>query len=348
MKSRIIALVIPLLSITLAGCTSSRDAGIFRSSDGGETYLASSTLDVESSLAGQQIFSLASHPARPQTVFAGVLDRGVVISADGGQNWTSTSLQQGTPRDIAIHPVNVSTVYFAFEQQIIRTTDDGQTFQTLYADPSIVTTVALDPATPANIWAGTSTGQVLHSSNEGLSWNVATSFKSAINDILISPLGSAIFVASENDGVAVSADRGVTFTDRTPAKADLPAFKQDVSRVIALAQSSQTASPIWAATDQGLLRSNDLGRTWQIVSNPLSESGVIVSELFVSDESNVDVLITANNTIAKSRDGGASWISRSLPSERLVGAVTFVDTRTIVVGVTGETEGIVSRTLRRE
>ena len=348
MKIKIALLILPITSIILTGCTRGRDAGIFRSTDGGETYVASSTLDQERSLASRQIESLASHPARPQTVFAGVVDGGVVISADGGQAWTSTSLQQGTTRDIAIHPQNVSTVYFAFEQQVIRTTDDGQTFQTLYSDPSLIATIALDPASPANIWAGTQTGQVLHSANEGLSWSVAASFGSGVTDILISPLGSAILVGTEDDGVAVSADRGVTFSDRTPTREALPVLTDDVNLVVALAQSEQPASPMWAATDQGLFSSNDLGRTWTIVSNPLSEAGVALGELIVAADSNIDVLITANNTIAKSRDGGSTWISRAVPTERVVGAVTFIDAQTIVAGVSGEAEGFISRTLRRD
>ncbi len=345
MKIKIAVLAIPLISLTLAGCASRANAGIFRSTDGGETYIASSKLDAESSLARRQIVSLASHPARPQSVFAGVVDGGVVLSSDGGQTWNSTSLQQGTTRDIAIHPQNVSTAYFAYRQQIIRTTDDGLTFQTLYADPAIVTTVTLDPASPPNIWAGTSNGQLLHSANEGLSWSVAASFDSAINDVIISPLGSAILVGTDEEGLAISADRGVTFTDRTPTRASLPALKADISQVIALAQSSQTASHIWAATDQGLIRSADLGLTWQLVSNPLSDSGELLSQLFVSDESNIDILIAANNTVAKSRDGGASWISRNLPTERVVGAVTFVDLKTIVTGVSGEGESVINSVL---
>jgi photosystem II stability/assembly factor-like uncharacterized protein len=337
---------VPISAFMLAGCASGDAVGIFRSTDGGSTFVESSTLDIEDSLRGDRIVALANHPTRTGTIFAGLAERGVVISQDGGVNWQSTMLQSGTANDIAIHPQTPTIAYLAYDQQLIRTMDDGATYETMYADPSVISSVSIDPAAPANIWLGTFNGQVIHSSNEGRTWNVAASFDSAVMDVLVSPLGSAIVVATDGAGVAVSADRGETFTVRTPTKSTNTNAGIDAENGIALAQSGQAASPLLYATRTALYSSKDLGLTWTEVPNPVSTVNEI-SELTVAPNNNSQVILLAGNQIAKSDDGGVSWQTRALPTGRTLGSVVTVDAETLVIGISGEGPGFVERTLGR-
>jgi photosystem II stability/assembly factor-like uncharacterized protein len=338
---------VPVSALLLAGCASGDAVGIFRSTDGGNTFTESSHLDIEDTVRGDRIASLANHPTRAETIFAGLAERGVVVSKDGGVNWQSTMLLSGTAHDIAVHPQTATIVYFAYDQQVIRTTDDGVTFETMYTDPSVITSISIDPAAPANIWIGTASGQVVHSSNEGRTWNVAASFISPVNDVLVSPLGSAIVVATDGAGVAVSADRGKTFTVRTPTKNTTDTLTSDAENGIALAQSAQPASPLLYATREGLLSSKDLGLTWTQVPTPLSASQNEISQLSVAANNNSQVILLAGNQIAKSDDGGVSWQTRTLPTGRTLGAVAVVNPQTIVIGISGEGPGFVERTLGR-
>ncbi len=337
---------VAVLALTLlSGCGSSSDAGIFKSVDGGASYIQSNTLDVEGTLASAEILDLVNRPSQPQVIFGAVASQGVVMSNDAGQNWTSTSLNTGTARELVFHPQNDEILYAAYEQQVIISQDGGQTFETLYADPALITTIAINPNAPANLWIGTQTGQLLNSKNGGRSWSVATSFRRAVTDVLVSPINGAIVVATQGSGLHVSADQGVSFEERTPTSTNTPGLSERQDSALVLAQSEQSNSPLFAATTKGLFMTSDLGRNWTIVNDPLSSADVPVTDLLVVPQNSSQIFILAGNNIAKSDDGGKSWFTRAVASERLAKTIVIIDPSNFLVGVAGEGTSFVERVI---
>ena len=280
----------------------------------------------------------------PAYFFAGVAERGVVVSRDGAQTWSSTSLTEGSPADMEVHPQATQTLFVASGQNVLRSTDDAATFETLYADPGEVTALAIDPAAPQNVWVGTDQGSLVVSENAGSTWRVAHTFGRGITDILVSPLGSAIVVGTAGDGLHISADRGATFTIRTPQPRE-QGFSRTADEILAIAQSGQVGSPLLVATTAGLFSSAQLGQGWQQLPTPIAEAGTLSGLAAGSGESNIIVAV-AGNTVATSRDGAVTWTTRDTSTDRPLGPITIAD-QTIVVGVIGEGRGLLERSLQR-
>ncbi|MFO0705151.1 MAG: hypothetical protein U0517_04320 [Candidatus Andersenbacteria bacterium] len=337
-------IVIPVVGLLLAGCTRGRAGALFVSTDAGATFTASDKLNTEESLNGETVLSLAASAKRASVVFAGVKSKGVVVSRDAGQTWVSSGLTTGDPLDLVVHPQAAETLFAAVGQNILRSSDDGASFSTVYADPGTVTSIAIDPAAPQNVWAGTGQGSLVHSSNAGSSWQVAQRFTRPVTDVFVSPLGSAIAVGTAGAGFFVSADRGATFTERTPIPEQNSAA-QSADEVVAIAQASSVGSPLLLATTDGLFSTSDLGQHWKQLPNPIAETGSL-SGLAASASAPALVVAVASNTVAISSDGGATWATRDVATDRPLGPISIVG-KTIVCGVSGEGQGFIERTLQR-
>lgn len=325
-------------TVVLAGCGSASDAGVFRSTDGGVSYLSSSTVGLEDNFADLSVTALAANPTAPSTVYAGLAERGMVISDDAGATWRQTVLTAGTPSAFAVSPGGTD-VYMAYLLQVIVTRDGGQTFDTLYSGPEVVTAVTVNPASPETIYAGTAGGTIVRSTNAGRTWNVATVLTSAINDLLISPAGGALVVATTS-GIGVAQD-GVTIVDRSPTIGG--GARQ--FNVTSVAQSAEAGSPILAAGDLGLFVSTDLGATWTQVLEPVSSEEVALSDVDVVASNSSQVVIVGGTNVAKSDDGGKTWLTRGIATGRTVARALIVDPRTVLLGVAGEAKSFVERTL---
>lgn len=328
--------------ITLAGCGGAQDAGVFRSTDGGQSYVPSSIIDIEESFAADAVAALAVSPQSATTVVAGLEERGVVISDDGGANWRSTVLLEGTPTSIAFHPTEPTT-YFAYGSQVIVTSDGGQTFDTVYSGPALITSVAVDPAAPSTVYAGGIGGQLVRSTNGGVSWNVVETFTSDVLDVFVSPLNSDVVVAIEDD-LLISSD-GLTYASRSPIVIGSQNTRRNKAAVNAIAQSAQEGSPLVVVGPDGMYVSSDLGVSWTAVNEPLTSNEVELIDVVVDLANSSQVFIAGGTNVAKSNDGGQTWVARGIATGRSVGAVGIVNAGTLVVGVAGDGKSFIQRAL---
>ena len=60
------------------------DAGVFKSTNGGENWTA-----INTGLTNAYVYALAIDPKTPATVYAGTIGDGVFKSTNGGENWTA-------------------------------------------------------------------------------------------------------------------------------------------------------------------------------------------------------------------------------------------------------------------
>jgi photosystem II stability/assembly factor-like uncharacterized protein len=113
--------------------------------------------------------ALAISPATPATVYAGT-GYGLFRSADGGQSWTAvdTGLKDTYVRALAIDASAPSTLYAGTAETyssragsgILKSTDGGASWTAMNAGLAnpFVSALAIDPSTPARLYAGTNGG----------------------------------------------------------------------------------------------------------------------------------------------------------------------------------------------
>jgi photosystem II stability/assembly factor-like uncharacterized protein len=174
--------------------------GIYKSADAGRTWTHLGLRD------GQQIPALAVDPRDANHLFAAVLghpygpneERGVFVSADGGQNWRKALyVDQNTgASDIAMDPSNPDVLYASLWESrqgpwefgndyggthggVFKSTDGGKTWNKLTKDlPEVVQAyVAIAPSDPRRVYATVASGRevgIYRSDNAGENWRRIT------------------------------------------------------------------------------------------------------------------------------------------------------------------------------
>jgi photosystem II stability/assembly factor-like uncharacterized protein len=172
--------------------------GVYRTSDGGESWAPSNTgiqavfLPDRFPEFGQCVHKVARQADRPDQLFA-QNHNGVYRSDDGGTTWSS--IADGLPSDFGFamvaHPREPGTAYNfpiadAGERlppearcRVYRTTDAGETWEALneglpqsaFYGGVLRDAMCADDSAVAGIYFGTRTGSVFASRNEGDSWS---------------------------------------------------------------------------------------------------------------------------------------------------------------------------------
>jgi photosystem II stability/assembly factor-like uncharacterized protein len=135
--------------------------GVFKSTDGGQTWAAINTGLPNSS----QVNALVIDPIHPSTLYAGTNNYGVFKSTDGGQHWTAinTGLFNTYVSALALDPTTPTTLY-AGGEGVFKSTDGGQhwtAMNTGLSNKREVNALAFDPTTPTTLYAGTLGGGVI-------------------------------------------------------------------------------------------------------------------------------------------------------------------------------------------
>lgn len=150
----------------------SNGRGIFKTTDGGETWRAvNNGLDD----AGKQIFDIAVNPTDSSRLFIGTLGS-VYLSSNAGNLWEVTSFTGvGQVAAVALDPANPDAVYasgISSLGDIVGRTDDGGVTWRAFPLDGEVTDLAVNPGSPATIFAATSNRGVLKST-DGENWEEA-------------------------------------------------------------------------------------------------------------------------------------------------------------------------------
>ena len=240
--------------------------GVYKTRDGGSTWSA-----VNSGLTGLDVRSIAVHPENPDMVFCGTWGKGVFMSANAGETWSSCWREDQDPRIqvLRLSPHAAQQVWAGTENGLYISEDLGVNWnKCLYGK---ISAIGLHPYDPKFVmvsiryhgqirsldggttWEEVNTG--IHRNDSGFVW--ATT-------ILYGP-GDPNMIVIDTNGykdMYLSSDGGLNWV---PFAEQLNPY--DVS---VLAADPGNGLKMWAATlDQGVWRSVDGGTTWQACNTGL-------------------------------------------------------------------------------
>ena len=258
-------------------------AGVQKSIDTGENWEL-----LSDGLSAIQIFDAAVFPGDSQRVIAVAFSDGFFGTHNSGNEWISYEAgNAGTYHSVAFDPIVPGTAYIGQTSSIIKTIDDGESFQHIYHFPleglpevvvPKVFAVAVDPQSNLTVYAGVHYGYsgdeyvnmgILYVSDDGgVNWETA--------QITGQPISRIVFAPSDPD-------------------------------TIYLATGSEDGS----FHGEGIWRSVDSGQTWEHVDNILKNE--IVMALAVHPDDPQNLIAGVWNGVAQgdgiyySDDGGDTW-----------------------------------------
>ncbi|MBE0698461.1 MAG: hypothetical protein IH586_16210, partial [Anaerolineaceae bacterium] len=262
------------------------DRGVFKSTDGGGTWV-----EKDEKLGAALPGAIAISPFNADEAYAGVQGRGLMRTLDGGTHWELTSIPNGNYRPaIAADPFTQGKFYFSYgnfqdDPPVYITSNHASTYTehpiTLPLEFSgrqaEIMALAAHPQTSGRLLAGLclgytnfpdpSEGLIYASTNGGDTWTKQTTPAGAkcINSLAYSAQNPALVYAGTEEGLLVSTDSGATWT--------VPAHQPDVHRVGPVVVDPRSSQSVYlfggprfnndSGGDVGTFATHDGGATWE-------------------------------------------------------------------------------------
>jgi len=228
---------------------------------------------------------------------------------------------------ITLHPTNPNILYIATNDYIYKTRNGGETWENLSRGMthSRVIAMAVDPAYPATVYAGTKGDAVFKSYDGGQRW---VSLRAGLEDVTItSVVNQFVFDPAESRRLFAATTMGIFETQNGGEQwqKQMEGMKE-VLMVVTLALDPTRPAIMYAGTSGGVYKTVDRAQHWEKANNGLVPPDVLkssralgVTVMQVDPRTPDRVYAATLSGIYKSTDQAKSWtrIAQSLPDQMI-------------------------------
>jgi len=311
--------IILFVVVFLSGCGEKNkeatigSGGVYKSSDGGETFHLTSVVSKEKSLSNASILDLEISPIDPNVIYAATATHGIYRTSNGGQSWAESKSDFTYVRKIALDPTNKNIIYIVANQDderaLFKTTDGGINWKKLLAQRNSKTPKTIDVIIDKNnsniLYTTDTTGGVFKSTDGGKEWASIYWAEDPVKTVLLDAKNSQrIYLLTTADEVYVSDDGGTSFKISGP--------EDGFDEIYSMSVSQTQQGFLYVLSRNGLQVTKDGGETYENMNTLLPPEDTVAHEV-VSDPINKDILyLVAGKIIYKTTNGGKTWTSTSL------------------------------------
>ncbi len=303
--------------------TANGSAGMFVSVDKGQNWKQISqqpTLTGVKTLSNTSVFRLVSDPQDSRALYWLSRENGLIYSYDDGNSWQQVTgpMSSGFVYSLVVHPNNKCVIYGTNSQLIYETKDCGRSWHETYresrSDLQIVS-LAMNPFSPYEVYASESNGDLLMSSDNGVSWRVVQRFAVPLAEVVANPIqNGTIYVVTRKNGLYRSMDGGQNWISLATSMKE---FSGSLEYRRILVHPTKPNVLYWIST-YGILTSADSGDTWSAIDLITPPGSAQIYGFAVNPNNDNEIYYTATingrSTFYKSVDGGARWTTSKLPS----------------------------------
>jgi len=280
-----------------------------------------------------QVRAVAVHPQRPEIVFAGTQD-GPYRSPDAGDAWERLDFP-GPERVVwsfAFDPADAQVMYCGTAPgAVFRSDDGGDHWRRLPTDPgpdvvrmdfpTRTIAMAVDPAHPAHLYVALEVGGVIRSLDGGETWKAINKGLAPdvgrldLHGIQVSAARPDTVFISVRAGLLRSHDHGEHWQDIDLSHVSPITYCRDLrvapddprTLYVALGKAARSA-------EGALVRSRDLGTTWERVDRGLSPKSTMMAVALTARQPTCVYGCTRDGEVFGTHDGGATWREFPLPT----------------------------------
>jgi hypothetical protein len=335
----------------------STSAGMQKTVDGGLNWISAQLGLPQTSDLGTVVVDSRN----PNNLYVTVGGTSIYKSTNGGAVWLISNnglTAANNLKDPIIDPSNSNSLYLVGNST---TTGTGVVFQTLNAgkqwqalNPGPAGTsfnsVVMSASSPTVLFAGTNSGGVLKSLNNGVEWLVKISgLKAQVSQMVLdSARKNHLYLGGNGVGVYQSGDSGITWFASNNGLPNLEVQALAISgvdpRVLFVSLNNARVS------DQGgvrvslpaIYKSTDSGLSWTLCANPSDNFGLAAPRLLVTDPTDVNGLfaVSASSGVYHTSNLGAAWTfsKTGLPDNTQINSLV-VDSKTSATVYAGVSAG---------
>lgn len=327
------------LNVPVPGGLSSTGGSVWKSFDGGQTFAPKATIDEKRRISSADVLAFAFHPTDPQIIYIGTLESGLFRTTDGAEHWEPIVFPPTRNYGLAIDQSNGDRIYASgvYEgiAKMYRSDDAGKNWKEIYTEPgtgTVITALGSNPDVPNTLYAGTSAGVIIKSTNGGETWdNVVLAKDTAANTGAITKVlferGSPdkVTLLVFNQGALVSTNGGKAWSDYSKniylsSPEERRARPESMTTIVA---DPALRSVLYAGAKNGLFRSRDSGKSWEALDIIESSKAFSIRSVAISPANSNEIVYASGNAFYKSTDGGKKWATTQLEIDRGVSVIEY-------------------------
>lgn len=334
-----------VMVLVLSGCTISIggskktvvDGGVWKSLDSSKTW----TQVVAVPSAGGKIASISNvdvremtfDPSDYNTIYLSTEKDGVVYTHDGGTSWNQFKQFVGKKiRAVAVDSKDKCNLYALDANKMYKSTDCGRFWEDVYVHQNaevFLTDILVDYFNSSIVYITTSAGEILKSSDYGVSWATVHRVNNGVFlDLAMDYKDSRIvYAATQKSGVYKTVDGGATWTSLGTGLKTYSGSQEYRS----FATDPSNANGLILISKFGMLRTKDAGATWEVVELLPASKKTTIYSLAINPKDSNEIYYTTRTTLVKSTDGGKTWSSQDLPTSRSANKIIIDPTNPLVM-----------------
>lgn len=336
------------LALVLSGCslglpTNSGTSGgsVWKSFDNGQTFTPKITVDEKTKISSVDVLSFVFDSQNPQIIYIGTKESGIFKTTDGAEHWERLNFPPLKVYGLAMDKQNSDRLFASGVYQDVakmyRSEDAGKNWKEIYTEPgkgTVITALDSHPNMPDTLYAGTSAGVVIKSTDGGETWKNVLVAQGPVTKILFrAGERETVTLLVFNSGVEFSSDGGQTWNDYTEQGLSslTVANSAQPDGIAALTADIINPNVLYAGAKNGLFRSADNGKSWQALTIIESSKKFPVRAIAVNPQNSSEIVYAAGNAFYRSVDGGAKWATTQLEIDRGVGSIEYEPTRPEII-----------------
>lgn len=309
-------------------------ASIWKSTDGGKEFSVKSRVDEKQTITKADVLSLSFHPNDSKIIYISTIDHGIFKTTDAGEYWEqivfppkkiySFILDKSRPDERMFASGSISG-----QGKIFRTEDGGDNWEVVYTEPGnqvVITILAQHPRDTNVLFAGTSAGTVVKSTDGGETWrNVGGALEGPITEIAfdaVKPM--SLYAFSIGQKIYFSEDGGVKWIDAGAILTETNASTTTTPQaLLSITADPNVSGRIYGSNMGGLYRSNDFAKTWTKLNVIESAEKFPVRALAINPANSEELIFTSGAAFYKTKNGGETWSVVDLFIDRGVSVLAY-------------------------
>jgi len=301
-------------------------ATFLKTVDGGVAWELKMKIDEKKNISSVNVLSVAIDPFDDNILYLGSEKDGIFVSKDKAETWSQIKFPEkvyGLVVDYSTKNVLYASGVYNGRGKIFKKIGEGTEWKEIYTEPAdgtVISALAMDKFNSNIIYAGTSEGVIIKTTDGGGTWNNLHKADAAVTSIAFDSSSSGtVYFGIFRRNLLRTFDGGIKIENIMDNISDMNG-NQNIYSVVA---DPYFSGVVYVGMGTGIAKSLDKGETWTTLNIIASSSNFPIRVMAINPKNSKEIIYVSGKAIYKSIDGGLQWSTYQLDTNKDVSRIVY-------------------------